>query len=97
MRQRMLLIGLTELGSSSTLPDMGIQIPRKIDRHFERNVKASVRKAYRRLTDVERSVRIDDIIIEDNGIAGRRFITISYTDLTTLSAQDRNQAIEVPL
>jgi phage baseplate assembly protein W len=97
VRQRMMLIGLTEHGSSATLPDLGIIVPKKIDEAFENKLRVAIMRAYRQLTDKERSVRIDGISIEDSGVMGRRTITISYTDLTTLNEADRSKQLEIPI
>jgi phage baseplate assembly protein W len=97
IRQRMLLALFTEKGSSSALPWLGVSMPKKIGTSFERLVHSAVRLACAQLTDIEKVVRIDGIQILDEGVQGRRYILVSYTDLTTLNEADRNQSIEISL
>lgn len=82
VRQRMLLIMKTIRGSSTVLPDLGIDVPRKLDGTFIPRVTASIRNAYRQLTEVEKVARIDGIEIERLS-SGRVGVLIAYTDLTT--------------
>lgn len=88
VRQRMLLIMATNRGSSSVLPNLGIRRPKKIDQTFDRRMRNEIRAAYRQLTDVEKVARIDDILIDPRS-GGRPIITIVYTDLTTLTEDQR--------
>lgn len=82
LRQRVLLTLLTVAGSSAAVPTMGVTYPRKMGDDFEAQVKAAVRYGMRQMTDIERVMRIDSIVVE-RGFSGRGRITLSYTDLTT--------------
>ena len=82
VRQRMLLVMLTTFGSSTVLRTMGIRRPKKMGDGFERLMQLRVREAYRQMTDVERVVKIDDIIVGKHS-TGRATVMIPYTDLTT--------------
>jgi len=70
-----------QLGSSSVLPEFGIDRPEKINDQFEARVEQSIRVSARQMTDVEKVARIDAITIERR--QGRPRVTIAYTDLTT--------------
>ena len=80
LRQRVLLIMSTEIGSCLAMPQLGISRPRKIDQSYVASTRAAVRKAFYRLTDVERVMRIQDILVEKltNGRVG---LTLVYHDL----------------
>ncbi len=78
VRQRVLLSLLTLRGSSTVLPEFGVELPKKIDQAFERRVKDSVRIALRQLTEIERLIRIDGILISNRG-GGRVVVTVAYT------------------
>jgi phage baseplate assembly protein W len=84
VRQRVLLALSTGLGTSSVLPDFGNAIPtiKKIDQRFEILLKDSVKTALYQLTDIEKVIIIEDIIIDQN-IQGRVSYTVVYNDLTT--------------
>jgi len=81
VRQRVLIILTTVRGSSSVLPWLGVNLPRKIDESFEVALRNSVRQAFRLMTDIEKSLQINDIIIAKLS-SGRVRVTLSYTDLT---------------
>ncbi len=81
LRQRVLLAVMTRKGSSTALPDFGISLPPKMGSTFEAEVTASVRSALIHLTDTERVMRIDSVVVE-KGAGGRARVTISYTDTT---------------
>src|SRR5690606_11904689 len=53
IRQRVLLIAKTELGSSTALPGLGIQRIRKLDEAAEARIRAAVLAAFHRLTTIE--------------------------------------------
>jgi len=82
VRQRMELIMLTVVGSSSVIRTMGIPRPRKIDQYAETRMRRSVELAYAQLTDVEQVARIDAIDIERGNTTGRLTVTIEWRDLT---------------
>tara|TARA_R100001163_G_scaffold65402_1_gene62450 strand:+ start:340 stop:786 length:447 start_codon:yes stop_codon:yes gene_type:complete len=81
VRQRVLLIAKTLRGSSSVLPNMGIKLPGKIDEAFVSTVRNSIKEAFREMTDVEKSLRIDGILV-NKLTTGRISVVIAYTDLT---------------
>jgi hypothetical protein len=79
--QRVLLALKTVKGSSSALPLLGVQLPRKMGTRFNAEVDAAVRDALRQLTDVERIIRIEAIEVERS--MGRAAITVRYRNLLT--------------
>lgn len=81
LRQRVLLIVNTEIGSSTALPDLGIVRPRKIDESYVASTRAAIRRACYRLTDIERIMKIQDILV-DKQTGGRIAVTLIYSDLT---------------
>ncbi len=82
VRQRVFLALVTRLGSSSVLPGFGLKRPTKIDNSIVRTMQAAARVALYQLTDVEKVVRIDDLIVEQV-TSGRVQLTVLYTDLST--------------
>ncbi len=86
-RQKVLLALKTLYGSSSILPTWGIQAPKKMGDTFEADMQAAVRAALRTLTDVQKVIRIDNIIVQ-KGAGGRSKTTVVYTD-TSSGVDDR--------
>jgi len=84
LRQRVLLVLNTVLGSSTAMPELGVPRPRKIDESYVAATKAAVRRAFYRLTDIERVMLIEDIQVE-RASTGRVSLTLVYRDLTVLS------------
>lgn len=84
LRQRVLLVMNTVLGSSTAMPDLGIPRPRKIDESYVAATRAAVRRAFYRLTDVERVMRIESIEVERTAV-GRVQLTLVYRDVTVRS------------
>lgn len=82
VRHRVRMILGTKKGSSSTLPDLGVEWPSKMGDTYEAECKAAVALALQRMTDIEKVVRIDAVIVE-KGAGGRSRVTVSFTDLTT--------------
>lgn len=82
VRQRVLLAVTTVLRSSTAIPGMGINMPKKMGTSYEAQVRNAVLMSLRQMTDVEKVLRVDAIIVMRTG-TGRSQITISYTDLTT--------------
>ncbi len=80
-RQRALLAVLTTL-NSSIVRGFGLGRPRKMGPSFEREMRDHVRRAFAHLTDSEKLIRLDDIIVE-RGDGGRARVTVAFTDLTT--------------
>ena len=81
LRQRVLLVLNTEFGSSSALPALGINRPKKITESFVAETTAAVRRAFYLLTDVERVMLILGIDIRKL-YSGRVSIVVEYQDLT---------------
>ena len=89
IRQRVLIIMMTVRGSSSAIPQFGLSHPDKIQANKIRaQMRAEVDRAFHRMVNVERSIRIDDLVIEE-GDFGRVALTLVYTDLTTRQADQR--------
>lgn len=81
LRQRVLLIMNTQIRSSTAMPDLGIPRPKKIDEAYITNTRNALIRAFYRLTNVERVMRIEDLLIEKTN-TGRVSVTVVYTDLT---------------
>jgi hypothetical protein len=81
LRQRVVLTLLTLKRSSSVLPEVGVEIPPKLDDRSEQRIRKAVYQAFYRMTTVEKVMRIDGLLISRN--VGRVQITLAYTDLTT--------------
>lgn len=87
-RQRVLLAIATSRGSSTVEPDMGIETPTKIDRHFSARMSSSYQRALRRLT-ADGSVRIDDTQAKTSG--SRAMPVLSFTDHYGDPTEDRSE------
>lgn len=82
MRQRVYFALVESFGSSTVRPKDGLKRPEKMGTGFERLQEAEVRAALHHLTDVERVIRIDAIIVERVN-SQRAHTTVQWTDLTT--------------
>ena len=82
LRQRVLLAVTTVLASSTAVPGMGVNLPKKMGTSYEAQVRNAVLMSLRQMIDVEKVLRVDAIIVKRTG-SGRSQITISYTDLAT--------------
>lgn len=82
IRQRVLLIALTKIGSASRSRKLGVKLPAKVSENFEAETRDAVRIAYQQMTDVEQVIRIDGVDTV-RGQLGRVAVMIRYTDLTT--------------
>jgi hypothetical protein len=82
IRQRVLIALLTVRGSATAAPAFGIVPPRKMGDQFTAEMQQAVRSALKQLTDVEKVVRIDGILVE-RGAGSRSKTTVIFTDLTT--------------
>lgn len=91
VRQRFLLLLSTLVGSSSTLPTLGIEVPRIIDDSFSRQVDTAVRVGARQMTEIETVARIDTVTVQASAL-GRVAVLVAYQDLT-LGTSDRAAAI----
>lgn len=80
LKQRIVLAVSTLLGSSTVLPEWGLSIPKKMGQTFDAQVAVAIRKALRRLTDVERLMLITEIRVERDTWRARA--TVVYTDLS---------------
>jgi len=86
VRQRVLIALLTELGSSTVLPDLGTMRPRKMGDRFEAEMTGAVHAALRQLTEVEQLIVVNFVAIE-RGMGGRARVTVDYEDLTTSQSE----------
>ena len=82
LRQRVLLAVTTVLASSTAIPGMGVNLPKKMGTSYEAQVRNAVLMSVRQMTEVEKVLRVDAIIVKRTG-TGRSQVTISYTDLAT--------------
>jgi phage baseplate assembly protein W len=89
-RQRVLLVALTERGSSSARPALGIPRPKKIDTTIETRMRTAVNIAYQQLTSIEREIRIDAVRVERTSL-GRVEVEIDYQDLSALDPTEVRQ------
>lgn len=83
VRQQVLLLLKTERDSAAAAPDIGLDLPRRMDQSFEQRARGSVLMA---LEPIGNDVRIDAVPVERIG-TGRADITVEYTDLTTGNAE----------
>ena len=83
LQQRILLALTTAKGSSTVLPLLGISHPAKLDERTTRLLQAEARTALFQLTDVERCMRIDELLVDQVSPVGRVQLTVRYTDLAT--------------
>lgn len=86
-RQRVLIILTTTLGSATTQPNLGVRWPRKMGDTYGAQVKNAVAAALYQLTDVERVIRLKDVIVV-KGRGGRSSITVIWT-YTATNQEDR--------
>jgi phage baseplate assembly protein W len=82
VRQQVLLLLRTELGSAAHEPEVGLRLPQKMDQSFEQRARGAVLTALEPIGD---DIRIDAIPVERIP-TGRADITVEYTDLTTGNA-----------
>jgi hypothetical protein len=80
-RQRV-LIALLTVRNSSGIPGFGVRAPVRMGDSFEAEMQNAVRQALRHMSEIEKSIRIDDIKVE-RGLGGRSRTTVSFTDLVT--------------
>jgi hypothetical protein len=78
-RHRVLMLLKTVLASAAHLPDVGLEMPTRMDQTFKQRTKGAVLFALEPIGD---DIRIDDVTVEVTG-TGRADVTVSYTDLTT--------------
>jgi len=86
LRQRVLLALSTDYASITVNQTFGLKKPRKMGDTFVAEMKAWVRAALKHLTDVEKVMSLDAVIVE-RGSGGRSRTTVVFTDLAT-GAQD---------
>lgn len=82
VRQRVAIITRTVLGSSTTLPLLGVSKPRKITPGLTRQLNNEIRSAFYQMIYVEKSLRLDSLRVETSGL-GRVNVLIEYFDRTT--------------
>ena len=61
---------------------MGVQMPTKMGRTYEAQVRNSINVALNQLVNIEKVMRVNSITVI-KGSGGRSLVTVSYTDLTT--------------
>lgn len=83
VRQRVQLALGTIRGSSTTSPNWGIVLPRRIGPQFAAEAEAAVRQALSQMTDVEKVLRVDQVDVTTYHMRSR--IVVWFTDLTTNS------------
>ena len=87
VRQRVLILLTTAIGSASTQPDIGVRWPRKMGDRFEGQVRNAVAAALYQLTTVEKVIRIVRVIVE-KGRGGRSRTTVVWK-YTATNIEDR--------
>ncbi len=87
VRQRVEITVLTTKRSSTGQPLFGVELPARMDEHFEADSRASIAAALRQLIEIEKVMRLDAPIKVEKGNGGRARFTISFTDLTTGQSQ----------
>lgn len=80
-RQRVMLAVATEFDSSG-VRGFGVRMPRKMGITFEADARSAISSALRHMTEVEKSIRLNRVLVE-RGEFGRARFTIDYTDLVT--------------
>jgi phage baseplate assembly protein W len=80
VRQQMLLALLTQKGSSTVLPNFGLELPKKIDENTPRLVRFAVERAVAHITGRQRAKLLDVVVEQPTMI--RLQLTVSYRDLT---------------
>lgn len=88
-RQRVLLLLTTVIGSASTLPAIGVRWPRKMGDTYGAQVKNAITAALYQLTQVEKVIRLKDVLVE-KGRGGRSRITVVWVDIST-NKEDRQE------
>ncbi|HEX5076136.1 MAG TPA: hypothetical protein VFW03_23185 [Gemmatimonadaceae bacterium] len=83
VRQRVLITVITMLGSSSSQPLFGVQLPQRMDERFEADARGRIRAALSQLIDIEQVMVLDGQIKVERGLGGRARFTIPFFDLTT--------------
>jgi phage baseplate assembly protein W len=81
VHQRIQLALMTLIGSSTTQPEWGIKLPRKITDRFPAQAEAAVRAALSRMTDVEKIIKVARVDVVTSGMRSR--IIVHFVDLTT--------------
>jgi phage baseplate assembly protein W len=86
VRHRVLMaLGMTK-GSSSVLPEDGLQLPDRIDNRYAQLAEQRIRAALSSLVKAK-ELRINFVRITRTEITGRVDHLVSYTDLTTGNAE----------
>lgn len=85
VRQMFAIALMTVVGSMTSNPTFGVDLPKKIDDSFDRRARTAVLNACRHITGPKLAT-ITNITVDTATTMGRANITVSYTDLTTGSA-----------
>jgi len=84
LRQRVRNALAQSFGSSTTRPTDGLRWPKRGGLQAPQKIDIAVRTALRYLTDVEKVLRVDQVLSDLTGV--RPLVTILYTDLSTRTA-----------
>ncbi len=87
IRQRVLIMLTTVLGSATTQPNLGVRWPRKMGDTYGAQVKNAITAALYQLTEVEKVIRLKDVIVV-KGKSGRSQTTVIWT-YTATNIEDR--------
>lgn len=82
MRQRVLLVLSTTLGSSTILPGLGLRLPERIDKRYPQLAEQAIRSALKPMVQ-SRELRVDFVRVNRTNNPGRVDHQVGYTDLTT--------------
>jgi hypothetical protein len=93
IQQRVWLALKTQFGSSSVQPTWGAKRAKKITSSFAADTEQSARDALRRLTDVDKVIRITRVEVETSGARSR--CTVWFVDVTNTSRGEQFVSIGV--
>ncbi len=81
VRQRVMIRLGTLRRSSTSLPELGVAMPPKMDQHFVPKVVSAVYEALRQEIEIEKIVRIESVDVQRGN--RRASVHVRYIDLTT--------------
>lgn len=82
VRQR-LVIALRHLMGSSTVAPDGMRYPKIVSKRTKNELQTEVRRVSRQMTEIEKVMKLEDVIIEPTEWASRVIVTVKFEDLTT--------------
>ncbi len=92
LRQRVYLAMMTIKRSATAVPGFGILLPPKLAASWRADVSSAVRTALRRLTDVERIMRIESIGLTKSP-GGRVLAIVKFVDLDTGESDEQGAIV----